>query len=233
MQGQRKTAEPIEECHIPFTAGSLHDLISPVNQMCAMTDLIVRRHGNKFDEEAGLVFRFLQTASDRMRVLVEGMREYVRVLGSPEPLRRCQAVDLLTAAVASLHSEVEKTGAVVTRDELPELYCDPVQVTFALACLIANSIRFCGQKPPRIHVSAEPREGRWLFAVRDSGIGIESSALRQVFGVFWCAQKNGRAGVGLAIARQVMERHGGTIWAESEPGNGATFFFELAAPAPF
>ena len=227
MHPQAKAIDCGGDCLIRLDAASLHDLVSPVNQMCAMTDLIRKKYGSAFDSEAGVVFGFLQDATQRMRVLVAGLSEYARVVGSPEEMCSSDSGKLLSSALKSQRQAIERTGAVITKDPLPRVHCDPGQVVFTFACLIGNAIRFRGEAAPRIHIGASPAGEQWRFSVADNGMGIEPNSIGKVFHVFWGASRSGGAGMGLAIARQVVERHGGRIWVESEAGKGSTFFFEL------
>jgi len=153
----------------------------------------------------------------------------VRVAGSAGHGRRCDANKLLAEAKASSQPEIEQSGAVVTHDPLPEVYCDPNQIGYAFASLMENSIKFRREHRPEIHVSATADENTWVFSVRDNGIGIDPSQGERIFGLFKRIHSDAHpgTGVGLAITRQIVEQHGGRIWVESQPGLGATFYFSL------
>lgn len=223
---------PREECCVPLNADSLHDLSSAANQIGALTNLILKKCHGQLDDEAEVLFGFLQKPADRLQNLLAGVRTYMQVVGSPCAWRRCDANVLLAAAVTSIQQAIDRSGALVTSDRLPVLNCDPNQIVYTFASLIENSIKFRREVRPEIHVSANSDPGVPVFSVRDNGIGIEPKYSERIFGVF---KRIGNetypgAGVGLPIARRIIEMHGGRIWVESQPGLGATFFFLLPNP---
>ena len=214
---------------ICFTTESLHNLTSPVNQMCSLADLIVKRYGGSLDNEAETLFTLFKGSSQRLEILLAGLRTYIQVTGSTKPYQRCEGDALVAASLVSLDHEITEARATVTNDHLPELICDPVQMSFVFTGLIQNSIKFHGERAPEIHVSSSSQDGVWQLSIRDNGIGISEHQKERVFGLFH--RLNGEtipgAGVGLTIAKRVVEQHGGSIWVESELGRGATFFLTL------
>jgi len=214
---------------VRLNADSLHDLMSPVNQICTMTDLILKKHRDSLDDEAQVLFGFIQKAANRLQNLLSGLRTYMQVVGPRAAYRRCDAHALLAGALASIQRAIDENGAVVTHDPLPELSCDPSQIVYTFAGLIQNSIRFRRAARPEIHVSAAADGNAWVFSVRDNGIGIDPRHSERIFSMFKRVdpEAHAGAGVGLAVAKQIVEQHGGRIWVESEPGLGATFFFTL------
>jgi light-regulated signal transduction histidine kinase (bacteriophytochrome) len=130
----------------------------------------------------------------------------------------------------SLQLAIDDKGATVTCDPLPEVLGDNVQMVQLLQNLIGNAIKFHGAEPPRVHVGVRKQGGHWLFSVRDNGIGIEPQYLERIFVIFQRLHNRAEypgTGIGLAICRKIIERHGGQIWVESAPGKGATFYFTL------
>lgn len=226
---QPQLVKPAGACSVPLEPDSLHDLIGPVNQVCTMTELIRKKYGGALDGEADMLLGFLERSAGRLRELVAGLRAYTRIVGNPAPYRVCDGNALLAAALAALQPAMKESGAVVTHDPLPELYCDANQITYTLTCLLENAIKFRSGVKPEIHVGIAALPGRWLLRVRDNGIGIDPARQERIFGVFQRLGGEDRpgAGMGLAIARQVVERHGGRIWVESQPFEGSTFFLEL------
>jgi len=218
-----------DETWLPLNADALHDLVGPVNQMRSMADLIMKRHRGKLDDEDETLFGLLQTSSDRLQNLLAGVRTYTRMVARREPYRQFDAEAIFTAALATIQPALDRSEALVTHDSLPEVYGDPSQICYILAGLIENSIKFRSQCRPEIHVSAIPCESDWLFSVCDNGIGIDPRHGERIFGVFKRIHNEAYpgAGVGLAIARRIIESHGGRIWVESHLGQGATFFFTL------
>jgi len=222
--------ERAEDCFMPLHSDSLHDLSSPVNQVCAMTDLLRRRHPEKPEGDDEIVWSLIHDAAARLRGLMGALQTYARLVGSPCSFSLCDGNALLASALASIGALVRETGALVTHDSLPRVTCDPNQMVYALASLIDNAIKFRGASQPEIRVSARSNEGdHWLFSVRDNGIGIDPKHSESICRMF--KRINGDryagSGAGLAIARRIMELHGGRIWLESELGRGATFFFTL------
>ena len=218
-----------ETCCVHLNSDSLHDLASPVNQMCSVSDLILKKYRGTLDDEAEVLFGFLQDSASRVQNLLAGLGTYMRVVGSGVSYRRCDANALLEGALASVRQAIDRNRAVVTHDLLPELYCDPTQIVYTLASLIENAIKFRREDRPEVHVSAISEEHIWVFSVRDNGIRVDPRHRDSIFGVFKRInlETYAGAGVGLAIAREIIERHGGRIWVESKPGLGATFFFTL------
>jgi light-regulated signal transduction histidine kinase (bacteriophytochrome) len=218
-----------EDICVQLNADALHDLVGPVNQMRSMADLILKRHRGKLDDEDETLFGFLQTSSDRLQNLLAGLRTYTRIVGRREPYRHFDASAILAGALATIQPAMDRSEAVVTHDPLPEVYGDPSQICYIFSSLIENSIKFRSQSRPEIHVTAIPDENDWLFSVCDNGIGIDPRHVERVFGVFKRihSEEYPGAGMGLAIAKRIIESHGGRIWVESHLGQGATFFFTL------
>jgi len=197
--------------------------------MRSMADLILMRHRGKMDEEAEMLLGFIQASSDRLQNLLSGLRTYMRIAGCGQPYRRFDANNALAGALATVQQAIDRNDALVTHDRLPEVYGDPNQICYLFASLIENSIKFRSQCRPEIHVAAKPRDGDWLFSVRDNGIGVDPKHSGRIFGVFKRIHNEAYPGVGigLAIAKRTIESHGGNIWVESRLGDGATFLFAL------
>jgi light-regulated signal transduction histidine kinase (bacteriophytochrome) len=217
------------DCTVPLNTDALHDLVGPANQMRSMADLILKRHREHPDDETEALFGFMQASSDRLQNLLTGLRTYMRIVGHQTPCRRFDANAVLAGALATIQPGIDQNDARVTHDPLPEVYGDPNQICYTFASLVENSIKFRGEGRPEVHVAAVEAENGWLFSVCDNGIGIDSRHHDRIFGVFKRVHNDAYpgAGMGLAIARCIVERHGGRIWVESHLGQGATFFFEL------
>jgi chemotaxis family two-component system sensor kinase Cph1 len=130
----------------------------------------------------------------------------------------------------NLHSSIESAQAKVTHDALPTLAVDATQMMQIFQNLIGNAIKFHSERPPEIHVGAKKEPGRWVFSVRDNGIGIQAQYFDRIFQIFQRLHTRHHypgTGIGLAICKKMVERHGGVIWVESTPGQGSTFYFSL------
>ncbi len=133
-------------------------------------------------------------------------------------------------ALANLKVPIEESGAVVDRGPLPTVMADKLQIGQLLQNLIGNAIKYHGDEPPRVHVSAEQEGNEWVFSVRDNGIGIDPQFAERIFVIFQRLhnrEKYPGTGIGLAICKKIVERHGGRIWLESQVGSGATFYFTI------
>lgn len=218
-----------EEWSIPLDSDSLHELAGPVSRVCSLVALLFKKYGCRLDDDAGMLFGLIDKSTTRLQDLLDGLEKYTQVVGSPGPHRHCDTGSLLDDSVQSIRRAIDENHAAVTHDALPELYCDPIQLQFAFASLIENSIKFRSEARPMVHVSAVSKETTWVFSVQDNGIGIAPKNHDRIFGVFTKVHQEvyPGAGVGLAIVRRVIEQHHGRIWVESGLGHGTTFFFSL------
>ena len=168
-----------------------------------------------------------------MEALLRDLREYWSV--NEQKIERLVPVECnqsLEKALALLQMPIEESGAVVTHDPLPTVLGDATRLGQVVQNLIGNALKFRGPAPPRIHVSAQWEGKQWRFSVRDNGIGIDPAQAGRLFQVFrrlHTRKEYPGTGIGLAICKKIVERHGGQIWVESEAGKGSTFFFTLSA----
>jgi chemotaxis family two-component system sensor kinase Cph1 len=234
MQTQASEAKKTDtatgaDCRICLTTESLHDLTGPANQMCSLADLIVKRYGDNLDSEAETLFGLFHASAHRLQTLLGGLRTYVHATDSLIRYQCCEGDALLAASIAPLGPQITRSGAIVTHDHLPQLICDPVQLSCVFTRLIENSIKFRGERAPEIHVSGGLKGDTWLLSIRDNGIGIPEQQKERIFEMFHRLHSDviPGAGVGLTIAKRIMELHGGSIWVESELGHGATFLLTL------
>jgi len=227
---QTTQSSPAEGYEVNLTSRALHDLVGPMNQVCLLSSLMVGKYRGRLDDQADVLLNFMEDSARRLGVLLGGLEAYARALRSAGPRSRCDANDLLAGALGPIQGAIDQSGASLTHDFLPEVFCDPRRMCLVFGNLIDNSIKFRREVRPEIHVSAVSKDDAWLFSVHDNGIGIAPRHHERIFGVFERVHRDvyPGAGVGLAIAQRIIERHGGKIWVESELGRGATFFFTLS-----
>jgi light-regulated signal transduction histidine kinase (bacteriophytochrome) len=199
----------------------------------SFVQLLARRYQGRLDADAD---RFIGHAVDgvtRMQTLINDLLAFSRV-GKKEPaFKRVSAETLLESAQEDLAQAITAAGATVTHGPLPEVYVDEGLIRQVLMNLVGNAIKFHGGDAPRVEVSAVSHGDEVELRVRDNGLGIEPAYFERIFVIFQRLQ--GRAnhpgnGIGLSICKKIVERHGGRIWVESEPGHGATFHFTVPAP---
>ena len=194
------------------------------------TQLIMRRAGDKLDDDAKEFMGFVVDGATRMKQLIEDLLAYSRVGTHGKELQPTDCKAALDKALTNLRGAIQDNAAVVTHDPLPTVEADDSQLVQLFQNLIGNAIKFRGDEPPSVHVSAKDDGAAWVFGVADKGIGIEPQYFERIFMVF--QRLHGKAeypgtGIGLAICKKVVDRHGGRIWVESQPGAGSKFCFAL------
>ena len=212
-----------------FASVASHDLQEPLRMITSYLQLLDKRYKGKLDADADEFISFAVDGAKRMQGLISDLLAYSRVGTRGKPFESCDCESVLTKALRDLDRIIEENNAVVTHDPLPTVVGDVTQLEQVFRNLISNAIKYRRKdQAPNIHISAEQKDNEWLFSVRDNGIGIEPEFSGRIFAIF--QQLHGRdeyegSGIGLAICKRVVERHGGRIWVESEPGEGSTFFF--------
>ena len=214
-----------------FAYVASHDLQEPLRMISSYTQLLGRRYGDKLDGDAREFMEFIVDGAARMKQLIEDLLAYSRVGTRGRDLQPVSSGAALAKALANLRAAQEASGAVVTHDAMPEVVADGAQLTQLFQNLVGNAMKFRGTDPPRVHVAAETRDEVWVFAVRDNGIGFDPQYADRIFMMFQRLHNKTEypgTGIGLAICKKIVERHGGRIWVESHPGKGSTFGFTLA-----
>jgi PAS domain S-box-containing protein len=212
-----------------------HDLQEPLRMIMSYTQLLERRYRERLDEQGLEFMHYAVDGAQRMQQMLNGMLTYSRVNTrgwAPIPTDAGSAVG---EVLANLRLSVQKTGAVVQYAALPWVMADPGQLLQLLQNLISNALKFSPGAPPRVEISAAPDGPHWRFAVRDQGIGFDPLHAERIFQVFQRLHGHDEypgTGIGLAVCKKIVERHGGHIWVESAPGAGATFFFTLPGAPP-
>ena len=207
-----------------------HDLQEPLHVIRGFLRLIEKRYREKLDEKGHEFIRVTIEGTKRMQELIRDLLEYSRVGTKAKEFKPTECSVVLDKTLFNLKVAIEESGAEVTYDVLPTVTADAIQLGSLFQNLIGNAIKFHGAEPPMVHVSAEKRDGEWLFSVRDNGIGIDPKFSERIFSVFQRLHTSDEypgTGIGLAICKKIVERHGGRIWVESEPGKGTTFYFTI------
>ena len=213
-----------------FAYVASHDLQEPLRMVTSYVQLIQRRYKDKLDADAEEFIGYAVDGAARMSELLKGLLTYSRVHTQGEPLQPTDCLVLVEQVLATLRLAVEESDAVVTCDPLPTLAADPIQISQLFQNLIGNALKFRNTQPPRIHIGAERQDADWAFSVRDNGIGIDPQYAERIFAIFQrlhAREIYPGTGIGLAICKRIVQRHGGRIWVESELGKGATFYFTL------
>jgi light-regulated signal transduction histidine kinase (bacteriophytochrome) len=223
-QDLKRSNEELER----FAYVASHDLQEPLRMVASYVQLLAKRYKGKLDRDADEFIEFAVDGAVRMKALIEDLLAVSRVGTRGTPLTPTDANAVLERAIASLRLAIDEAGASVASDRLPVVAADAGQLEHVFLNLISNALKFRGAVAPRVQVSAEARDGRWVFRVQDNGIGIEPQYFDRIFLLFQRLHAKIQypgSGLGLAIAKKVVERHGGRIWVESEPGRGSSFFF--------
>ena len=218
-----------------FAYIAAHDLQTPLRSITSFSQLLYQGYHNRLDAQADQWLEILISASRRMHELIRDVLAYSRIDSRGSSLRPTDSGRLFDEVTVTLDEAIRESGAQVTRDDLPVVMADPSQLAQVLQNLIDNGIKYHGATPPRVHVSAEQRGAEWVFSVRDNGIGIAEKHWAHIFDIFHrlhTQQAYAGTGIGLAVCRRVIHRHGGRIWVESVPGQGSTFYFTLPNSAP-
>ncbi len=217
-----------------FAYVASHDLQEPLRAVSSYCDLLQKRYGEELDDRGRHYITQAVAGSRRMSDMINALLAFSRVRtrgGAFEPVDSGHLVD---EALANLEGAIQTSGAMVRIATLPEIVADGPQVVRVFQNLIANAIKFCNSSAPTIDISAERRDGAWEFSVRDNGIGIDPEYAERIFVIFQRLQgrdEQSGSGIGLAICKRIVERHGGTIRVESEPDQGADFRFTIADAA--
>lgn len=209
-----------------------HDLQTPLRSVSGFAQLLEQHYAGRLDDRADDWIRRVVAGVERMQTLINDLLAYSRVESRARPFARISMQDVYDDALAQLASSILDAEAEVTRDALPEVTGDRTQLVQLLQNLIGNAIKYQGDAPPRIHVGAERSEhgDGWTFSVRDNGIGIDPRHREKVFEIFrrlHTVSEYPGTGIGLAVCRRVVLRHGGGIWCDDAPGGGSIFRFTI------
>jgi PAS domain S-box-containing protein len=213
-----------------FAYVASHDLQEPLRMVASYTQLLGRRYKGKLDADADEFIAFAVDGATRMQHLIQDLLSFSRVTTKGKELQVTDSRAACDQAIANLRAAIAESGTVVTIGSLPTVRADTTQLTQLFQNLIGNAIKYRNEGKPEVQVAATPVEDRWVFSVQDNGIGIEPQYFERIFQMFQRLHTRKQytgTGVGLAICRKIVERHGGKIWVESLPGQGSAFLFTI------
>jgi light-regulated signal transduction histidine kinase (bacteriophytochrome) len=223
----KRSNEELE--HFAYIAS--HDLREPLRMISNYLNLLESRYkGKVLDEKAEEFIHFAVDGASRMGRLIDDLLEYSHVESKGKPSGWVDMNLVLDQVVTGLKPIIEGSGSILTHDPLPTIMADQTQMMQLLQNLISNAVKYQREKPPRIHVSAKQEGGNWVFSVQDNGIGIPKNQQEGIFQMFHRLHTRDEypgTGIGLAIAKRIVERHGGRIWVESDGKSGSAFFFTI------
>jgi light-regulated signal transduction histidine kinase (bacteriophytochrome) len=213
-----------------FAYVASHDLKEPLRAISGSVQILEQRYHDQLDSDGKEVIKHTVEGATRMQRLIDDLLTYSRLTTREGPLEPTDSTSIFEEAKANLESAVGESRAIVSADALPTVRADRTQLLQVFQNLIGNGIKYRSQRTPKIHVSAEDRDGEWVFSIRDNGIGIAPQYAERIFRIFQRLHTRSEysgTGIGLAVCKKIIERHGGRIWVESEPEEGSTFFFTL------
>ncbi|TVR22127.1 MAG: PAS domain S-box protein [Anaerolineaceae bacterium] len=222
----RRSNEELEQ----FAYVASHDLQEPLRMVTSYLQLIEQRYADKLDDDAREFIDFAVDGATRMKQLINDLLSYSRVQRSKREFEPINIGDILRQVCDNLRLSIEDNGATITHDDLPQVTANAAQMAQLLQNLIGNAIKFRRDEPPQIHIGAQRQRDEWHFRVSDNGIGIQPQYTERIFVIFQrlhAREQYAGTGIGLAICKKIIEKHGGRIWLESEPDNGTTFHFTL------
>jgi PAS domain S-box-containing protein len=213
-----------------FASVVSHDLQEPLRAVTGFTQLLIQEYQDQLDESAQEYITYIVDAAVRMRQLIYDLLAYSRTSSCLQNVAPTDCNAVVREAIANLQVAIVQSNATITHDPLPTVSADKTQLLQLFQNLISNAVKFRRDERPQVHISVQLRNQEWLFAVRDNGIGIQAMYLEEIFEVFKRLHTRSEVsgtGIGLAICKKIVERHGGRIWTESQPGLGSIFYFTI------
>ncbi|MBF0566838.1 MAG: GHKL domain-containing protein [Nitrospirae bacterium] len=217
-----------------FAYVASHDLQEPLRKISGfselLSDLMVERYAEQLDEKINKYLKYIMDGSSRMNTLINDILAYSRIGMRGKEFQPADMNNVIKLVLSNLYPLIKSTDTVITCDTLPTVTVDEMQMMQLFQNLIGNSIKYRSEEQPRVHVSAVQEGGKWLFSVRDNGIGIDMQYSGRIFEIFQrlhTKQEYSGTGIGLSICKRIVERHKGRIWVESGTGKGSTFYFTI------
>lgn len=218
-----------------FAYVASHDLQEPLRMVSSYLQLLQRRYHGKLGVDGNDFIAYAVEGARHMQKLIKDLLAYSRVSTQGQPFELTDCGIVLERVLVNLSLSMRQSQAQISHGPLPTVWSDPEQLALVFQNLIANAIKFHGDAPPKVHISAQRQEHDWLFAFRDEGIGIDPQYFKRIFIIFQrlhTRDKYPGTGIGLAICNKIVERHGGHMWLESQRGRGSTFYFTIPVSPP-
>jgi light-regulated signal transduction histidine kinase (bacteriophytochrome) len=209
-----------------------HDLQEPLRMVSSYVQLISQRYKDRLDRDADEFIDYAVNGTAYMQTLLNDLLTYSRAGTTSEPFALTDLNSVLGRAIVNLKNLIDDSHAEIKHEGLPAVYAHKVQMVQVFQNLIGNAIKFHGSELPRVHISAQQENNEWIIRISDNGIGIDPKYFNRIFHIFkrlHSREKYDGTGIGLAICKKIVEKHGGRIWVESEPGKGSTFCFTIPA----
>jgi PAS domain S-box-containing protein len=213
-----------------FAYVASHDLQEPLRMVASFTQLLEMQYKDKLDEDAIEYISFAVDGAKRMQSLISDLLAYSRVTSYAGEFEEVDLNKVIEEVLFNLEIVIEENNAVITNETLLKISADYSQMVQVFQNIIGNALKYRSKKTPKIHISSRKEDDKWLFSVKDNGIGIDPEYSEKIFQIFrrlHTREEYEGTGIGLAITKRIIERHGGKIWVESEPGNGSVFFFTI------
>ncbi|MFX1304732.1 MAG: ATP-binding protein [Promethearchaeota archaeon] len=226
MEDLRRSNEDLQQ----FAYVASHDLQEPLRAIVSFSQLLEDKYQDKIDKDGKEFIHFITDGAKKMNTLIKDLLSYSRITTHAQPPKLTNLEVILQDALFNLHESIKESGAIITYDEMPILKVDKSQFIQLFQNLLSNAIKFRKQETPRIHIGVTKTNNKWLFSVKDNGIGIESDYFGKLFNIFYrlhTKEEYPGTGIGLPICKKIVQRYGGKIWVESEIGKGSTFFFTI------
>jgi signal transduction histidine kinase len=214
-----------------FSYGASHDLQEPLRMISSYMELLQKKYEGQLDEKAQTYIHFAVDATKRMKILIRDLLDFSKTSSTPIVYEPVDINLLLNDIKKTFHETLKEDHAGVFFSELPVIRANKTQMMQIFQNLVGNAIKYRTENPPKIHISAKADETHWIFSVKDNGQGIDAKHYERIFVMFHRIHTQAShkgTGIGLAVCKKIAERHGGTIWVESELGKGSTFFFSVA-----
>ncbi|WP_254533495.1 PAS domain S-box protein [Natrinema gelatinilyticum] len=226
---QRKLEKSNEQLE-RFAYVASHDLQEPLRMVSSYLKLLEGRYADELDQDAEEFIEFAVDGAERMGEMIEDLLAYSRINTEAAPLEPTDCDAVIENALRNLERQIEENDAKIDVGSLPTVHVDQNQLEHVFQNLVSNAIKYQSDDPPGIEISAERDGGEWVFQVADNGIGMDPEHTDRIFDVFerlHTAEEHSGTGIGLALCKEIIDRHGGDIWVESEPGDGSTFYFTI------